>query len=444
MRSKYSYEYVKNVFESKGYNLLTEYYENAHQPLDYICNKHPDKVRTTKFYKILNGNGCKDCGYETVSKKVSEHKTKKYDEIFSMCVNNNLELCMTPEEYKKDNSVIFFRCILHPDKIQSKERSLFISKPTCPICGVQNKKSIKASYNEVKQAFEERGYILISQEYKNACKKLKYICPVHGEQEITYGHLKEGKGCRLCGYEKASEIRRFPYEFVKKRFEDFGLILISKEYKGNKQKLAYICPKHPDKIRYKKFPDLHYSGAGCPICGNESTSESKKHDIDFVRKKLLENGIILLEDKYYGQTNKMLCTCVNHTEHRFYISYAQVMRSGYGCDLCSGNKGEVKISKFLSNNSICYESEKTFDGLRGVRGGMLSYDFYIKEKNILIEFQGQQHEYPIEYFGGAEQFAIQQEHDKRKREFAIKNKIKLIEIWYYDFNNIEKILEEVI
>lgn len=444
MSTKYSYEYVRGVFESKGYNLLTEYYENTHQSLDYICSKHPDKIRKTKFYKILNGHGCKDCGYETVSKKVSEHKTKKYDEIFSMCRDNNLELCMTPEEYKEDNSVIFFRCNLHSDKIQSKKRDLFISKPTCPVCGVENKKSIKTPYDEVKQAFEERGYILVSKEYKNACKKLKYICPIHGEQEITYGHLKEGKGCRLCAYEKIAENRRLDYEFVKKRFEDFGLILISKEYKGNKQKLAYICPKHPDKIRYKNFMDLHHSGAGCPICGNESTSEKMKHSVDFVRKKLLENNIILLDEEYNGTTAKMLCSCVHHPNHRFYASYSQVVYAGYGCGLCSGNKGEVRISKFLSNNNIFYETEKTFSELRGVRGGMLSYDFYIKDKNILVEFQGQQHEYSVEYFGGEEQFIIQKEHDKRKREFAIKNNINLIEIWYYDFNNIEKILEEVI
>lgn len=36
-----------------------------------------------------------------------------------------------------------------------------------------------------------------------------------------------------------------------------------------------------------------------------------------------------------------------------------------------------------------------------------------------------------------EKFNRQQEHDKRKREYAKKNNIKLLEIWYWDFDNIE-------
>ena len=39
-------------------------------------------------------------------------------------------------------------------------------------------------------------------------------------------------------------------------------------------------------------------------------------------------------------------------------------------------------------------------------------------------------------------FKKQQEHDKRKREYAKNHEIKLLEIWYYDFDNIKEILEE--
>jgi hypothetical protein len=34
----------------------------------------------------------------------------------------------------------------------------------------------------------------------------------------------------------------------------------------------------------------------------------------------------------------------------------------------------------------------------------------------------------------------QQEHDKRKKEYAQQNNINLLEIWYWDFDNIEQIL----
>ena len=46
------------------------------------------------------------------------------------------------------------------------------------------------------------------------------------------------------------------------------------------------------------------------------------------------------------------------------------------------------------------------------------------------------------FFGGEKQFEIQQEHDKRKQEYAKAHDIKLLEIWYYDNDNIEEILNK--
>ena len=74
--------------------------------------------------------------------------------------------------------------------------------------------------------------------------------------------------------------------------------------------------------------------------------------------------------------------------------------------------------------------------------GDLSYDFYLPTYNLLIEAQGQQHITPKELFGGEEQFQKQQEHDKRKRDYAEANGYKLLEIWYYDYDRIEEILNK--
>ena len=91
-------------------------------------------------------------------------------------------------------------------------------------------------------------------------------------------------------------------------------------------------------------------------------------------------------------------------------------------------------------HNIEFEFQKKFPELIGVNNGKLSYDFYLPQYNLLTEIQGIQHEKPIEIFGGEEQFKTQQEHDRRKREYAEKNGYKLLEIWYYDFDNIEEIL----
>ena len=111
---------------------------------------------------------------------------------------------------------------------------------------------------------------------------------------------------------------------------------------------------------------------------------------------------------------------------------------------CMKSHGEYYISTYLLSNSINFEKQKKFSDLLGVGGGNLSYDFYLPNHNMLIECQGEQHERPIEYFGGEEQFVIQQEHDRRKREYAKDNGYKLLEISYKDYNNIENILTKAI
>ena len=107
---------------------------------------------------------------------------------------------------------------------------------------------------------------------------------------------------------------------------------------------------------------------------------------------------------------------------------------------CLRSGGEYNIIQWLEKNNIEYESQKKFPNLVGINGGNLSYDFYLPTYNLLIEAQGQQHITPKELFGGEEQFQKQQEHDKRKRDYAEANGYKLLEIWYYDYDRIEEIL----
>ena len=137
---------------------------------------------------------------------------------------------------------------------------------------------------------------------------------------------------------------------------------------------------------------------------------------------------------------RCLCDCGEET-----IVRSSALLHGYtkSCG-CMKSHGEYYISTYLLSNSINFEKQKKFSDLLGVGGGNLSYDFYLPNHNMLIECQGEQHERPIEYFGGEEQFIIQQEHDKRKREYAKDNGYRLLEISYKDYNNIENILTKAI
>jgi hypothetical protein len=59
--------------------------------------------------------------------------------------------------------------------------------------------------------------------------------------------------------------------------------------------------------------------------------------------------------------------------------------------------------------------------------GRQRIDIYIPSKNIGIEYQGEQHFRPIDWFGGDEGFSNQQERDERKRSICKANGLRLVE-----------------
>ena len=101
---------------------------------------------------------------------------------------------------------------------------------------------------------------------------------------------------------------------------------------------------------------------------------------------------------------------------------------------------EKHTKQVLQKYNVKYIPQKEYKGLVGTKGGNLSYDFYLPDYNLLIECQGIQHEKWMEGWITKEGFEKQLEHDKRKREYAKQHNIKLLEIWYYDMDNIEDIL----
>lgn len=90
---------------------------------------------------------------------------------------------------------------------------------------------------------------------------------------------------------------------------------------------------------------------------------------------------------------------------------------------------EVLVSDYLTEHAYKYVPQKTFDGLIGVNGGLLPYDFFIDDDvKLLIECQGEQHYRPVEIFDGTNGFNIRQKHDTLKFEYALSHDIPLLQL----------------
>lgn len=203
------------------------------------------------------------------------------------------------------------------------------------------------------------------------------------------------------------------------------------EYKDSITKIKIICPEHGI---FEQNPNGHLSGCGCYICGGTKKLTTK----EFIKKATEVHGNkydYSLVD-YKNNETKVKIICRKHGI--FEQTPAAHYRVKCGCPLCKISKGENKIVKFLIENNIDFERQKTF--LECTNINLLPFDFYILKHNLCIEYDGEQHFKPIDIFGGKTAFEELKKRDEIKTNYCIKNNIKLLRIKYNE--NIENILKE--
>ena len=100
------------------------------------------------------------------------------------------------------------------------------------------------------------------------------------------------------------------------------------------------------------------------------------------------------------------------------------------------SRGELKVKDILEFAGLKYKEEYSFPDLVGFNNRVLRFDFAVfdDEDNIdfLIEYQGVQHYYAKDKFGGPAGLRKQQAYDRMKREYCEKHNITLVIIPYWD------------
>lgn len=275
------------------------------------------------------------------------------------------------------------------------------------------------------------------EKYQSYHVKIKFKCDIDGyEWHDTPAHVLSDRGCPMCN----KKVRKTNEEFlteVKQRFDN-NIDILSK-YKGVDNDIKCKCKKHNyiwDTTPYS----LMKGDYGCKKCAYEAWSviQTKTNEEFITELKNVTNDEYKVIDTYIDSRTPItflhkICGDTFKRRPSNFLIYQS-------CPHCiAPTKGEQKIIDCLELNNEKYTFQKSYDDLRGINNGLLSYDFYISDKNLLIEYQGEFHDgKDNEYV--AQNLDRQQEHDKRKRDYAKSHNIKLLEIWYWDFENIEKIL----
>lgn len=189
-------------------------------------------------------------------------------------------------------------------------------------------------FNKIKQFFKEKGYELLSEEYKGSNEKLFYICPKHRSKGVlttTWSNCKnKNSGCRYCANEYVNSLKRMDENIIKETTEGKGFIFNHVGYEDGCAIVFFYCKEHYDKgIQSKKWVNMKKSSGKCNYCnGRIRTDEDFKMDmsIKFPNIKILS--------KYKSATTKINCEC-NVCGNEWKTTANALYTQKYGCRVCA-------------------------------------------------------------------------------------------------------------
>lgn len=307
--------------------------------------------------------------------------------------------------------------------------SAFLRGNRCPSCFGTPKKTDAQFKKEVHDLVGDEYTFLDS--YVNTTTKLRVRHNKCGNTfKVMPSNFIRGSRCPYCSGKMKKTDFKFKQEVKNLVGNEYTFL---DTYVNNKTKLRV---KHNScGHTYKVKPNVFLRGYRCPYC----SINAQKTDNQFKQEVYdLVGDEYKFLDTYRDAHIKMR---IKHNKcGNIYEVAPHHFLEGHRCPYCNSPKGEIIITRILRVLGIRYESQKTFDDLKDAQP--LSYDFYIPDQNILIEYQGLQHYQPVDYFGGDNAFNKQQIHDKLKSDYAKNNGYNLIAVPYTEdnFSKIKKYL----
>jgi len=205
------------------------------------------------------------------------------------------------------------------------------------------------------------------------------------------------------------------------------------EYINSGTRICIICPEHG---KFWQTPNNHLN---CQQKCRKCTPYYKPTNEIFIQKAIKIHGNLYDYSKiqYIDSYTKICIICSKHGE--FWQRPNDHINSQSKCPNCQRSKGEEQIELWLIEHNIQYETQKTFQDCKGTRR-TLPFDFYLKNYNLIIEYDGKQHFESIPVFGGRKGLKITTTNDNLKNQYCYLNHINILRIPYWKLNKIPIIL----
>ena len=274
--------------------------------------------------------------------------------------------------------------------------------------------------------------------YSGYKSRVTIICPVHGRFEQTPSKHVMGNGCMFCGQMRnGHKSRTGTIEFIRRARErhgeryDYSLV----EYLQCDTKVCIVCAVHGE---FWQRPACHVRGYGCERCSHEYRGAMMRSGFDEFLEAALKshNGLYSYkQDSFRGMGSSVVVTCPEHGDW-VASSACNHVKLKTKCPQCGRKStGEEAVAEELVRRGLVFTRQAKFPSLP-----RLSFDFYLPSMGLLIEFDGEQHFRPIEFFGGKDSFLITRERDERKNRWAWENGYMLMRIPYWMRDRIPELL----
>jgi hypothetical protein len=287
--------------------------------------------------------------------------------------------------------------------------------------------------------------IEILSEYIDTDTKIKCRCLIDGnEWEANPRSLLRSNGCKICGHRKRwdSRGRKTTEDIICEMQEINNDIEIIGEYKGAHKLIECRCKI--DGTKWSSYVcNLLNQSAGCPECTTQRVRELESFSQEEFEQRIKNrHPHIEIVGKYINRTTRIKCKCLLHDVEYDVSPRTLLYLSGTGCPECYQSTGERRMIQILQKIGYDIKSQYTFADCKYIN--VLRFDAYSEKYNIAFEYQGQQHYYPVDFSGDVDiakkEFELCQIRDNVKREYCNKNNIYLIEIPYWECDNMESFL----
>lgn len=194
-------------------------------------------------------------------------------------------------------------------------------------------------------------------EFLGVMHKHNYLCVCGTKSQMTLNNFFKGKNCKKCGSKK----HEYTLEEVREIFAKENAKLISKEYKGYKSEIEFICScGREGKRTFEQFR----KSKNCEACGYESTA----YTIEELQEMFASKGFKLLENEVKGVVHRYRCIC--HCGRETNKSWRS-LKNGKGCRQCQidnskfsyeeareifRNSGWLLLDNFYFNNNYLHNA----------------------------------------------------------------------------------------